>query len=458
MPLHLFSWQGAAFAAPIDDIVQVEDPVCVPCAQPEPVAPRPFTLQEVESMALEQNKALIALQYIAQKGYYKQLQARSKKYPRVDFSGSIRRLEVRSASQYTEYYSNIISLSQSIYDRGIVNNVRLSDIEAKALETDLAILRNDVLFQVRSAYYELILAEEQIEVEKEHLEILQGALELEERKMELGETTSFEVHQSRVSLMNALSSYYKTQAQLSNARYALLELLGLDPVTPIALADREIPVTSVPEIAEKIEKVTGALLLERLYNETEITRWEDIALKRRPEVQKKSLDVATARRTVQQKKDEYSPTARFFANVAGNSENRFEFSGLSSYWEAGFRLDWNLFDGLGREYRIGEAKQNYLASTVNYDKEIQSTRRKIRDAFAELEEYILSYAAASQGVAVAEEAIELAKHRRELGVITPLEYRDVAASLTKARHDFNEASFRLLRAYYTLRYISGQET
>jgi outer membrane protein TolC len=92
---------------------------------------------------------------------------------------------------------------------------------------------------------------------------------------------------------------------------------------------------------------------------------------------------------------------------------------------------------------------------VAYDRAWQDAQIQVERRFHELEEAFLSYFAASQSVRLAEEAIELASNRRDLGVITPLEFRDTASSLTQARLTLSRASFNLLTSYYALRREAG---
>ena len=86
---------------------------------------------------------------------------------------------------------------------------------------------------------------------------------------------------------------------------------------------------------------------------------------------------------------------------------------------------------------------------------VEEAKAEVRDAIYEIEEALLSYYAAHEGVLLADEAIDQAKARRDLGMITPLEYRDVVASRTQAKQIFIQASYRLLTSYYALRYATG---
>lgn len=437
-----------------------DDPLC---ERPD----HPLTLTEAEDIAIRNNKAIRSLRQIAEQGQYRVLQAQAEWYPQVNYFPLARWRDVNSGS--SELYQSVLNFTQNIFDTQRYYDVRLSKIDEELLCTDFAILKNEVRYLVRTAYYNVILQKGQTEVQSENVEILQDALKLEERKFAVGESTRFDVNQAKVSYANALSDYFLSRRNHKAAKNNLLQLLGYDPNGDLLLAEDEMDVHTIPLLDAKIKVLTEQqreVELEKATNpnsppqwanagapfsKEEKTNWEEMALSCQPQIHKRILLLDFEQETKSKRYGEYWPSLQGFGNhILSNSAP-------SRTYEAGVTLSWKLFDGFARSARVQEAKLAVCSAEIELQKIVQDNLISLHDRFDEIEEAVLSYYAAKESVALAEQAIELAKARRELGVITPIEYREVTASLTQARQDFNRASFALLRSYYLLRQEAGAD-
>lgn len=427
-----------------------------------------LSLEEVETLALEDNKALQSLRFIAAQGEYRSFQVRSARWPQLNFSPSATWTET-SAASFSDLYSSAISFSQTLVDRPLHHSIQLSEIENEELCTDFAILKNEVRFLVRTAYYNVVLQIGQTEVQKENVELLREALDLEERKLAVGETTRFDVNQSKVSFANALSDFFRSRRNLKLAKNDLLGLIGRDPNGHVQLKAQSMPVDSVPLLKKKIASLSSQqkALIELKeqdlqvrplwesagapFSKEEIEEWEEMALCCQPEIHKCLLRLQGSHVLEARSRAEYLPKLSAFGS------NSFSSGSPSRTSQLGLSVDWTIFDGWKREARIREQKLATCSAQIELERVIQNTRLELRNRFDEIEEAVLSYYAAKQSVEVAEQALELARARRELGVITPIEYREVTASLTEARQTLNSASFALLRSYYALRKQAGAD-
>lgn len=450
-----------------------------PCSQPS--EGQSLTLEGAERFALRQNPSLRSLRHQVQGGAYNQRNARSKWAPQLSVSAEAERSGSGKGSGSSSYNQRV-SAKQTLYNAGTYYGVCAADLDARGKELDLLLSTNDLLFDVRRAYYDCVVAQEEVEVQRENVDILSDALEREEKKFKVGETTKFEVRQSTVSVANALSSYYAAVRRMKVAKNTLLNLMGEDPHidSNLAVAACEVPVLSVPFLREKAQQLgweasssmseRDDLIREtfsiysgespsqaprRVFSQGEVQTWQEKALENRPAMKKATLALHQACNTLRTKKGEWHPSISGFASGSHDSDDEIRFTADGTSWEFGASVSWTLFDGFGRQSRIGEAKAKLCAAQGDYDRVVRATKVAIQNSFHELEESLLSYFAASQSVALAEEAIHLAQNRRSLGVITPLEYRDVAASLTSARQNLNRASFTLLTSYYNLRRQAG---
>ena len=420
---------------------------------------QPLSLRQAEQVALTHNKSLGSQRELSKQGGYLQRQGVARWLPGSTYSAQVSRVPKAGlgASGNGTSLSGTLGFSQLIFSWDAYYGLKSAVTQKKQFQNDFSLATNDLLFQVRSAYYRVVLSDNQVEVEQENIGTLQEAYEREKRRLEAGESTKFEVHQSQVKVTEAWSGYYRAVKEARIARNQLLLLMGMDPGQEFSIFDHKIPVREVELIGGKIEKLEklSPEAFGPLFTSSEVQQWTRTALLHRPEVNRQRISSELARREHRRSRGEYMPTITGYADDRNITTAGSSFLGQSSYWDIGIRLNWTLFDGMGRENRIRAQKARRRSAEINHEKSIQDTKGIVWDHFYKIEEALLGYTAAGQGVSLAEEALRLAKSRRDVGVITPLEYRDTVQALTVARQSFHQKSFDLLSSYYALRKDSG---
>ena len=335
---------------------------------------------------------------------------------------------------------------------------------------------------MRDRYYEVLLYEKALDIERENIDYLSYALEQEQGKLEAGSSTPFEVNQSKVSVANAISTYYATLKKLKTARNGLILTLGIDPLLEpeIRLKERCMPIHSIPELALKlqeldqtyhyrsdtfpttldfsrhIEKLENARKLT-LFTPQEVKEYLDLALSLRPDLQARRLQIGVAEQEVNSKLGTYLPEVTGYLRYSYNDNQLgpVPFGQQDYHLCGGVVLTWNIFDSLLREHKVREARSVRSSARIGYEKEWQRIEVEIRNGLYQLEEAMLTYLSATQAVYVAEQAREQAQDKLRFGRIAPLEYRDSVNQLAQARNQQNQASYDLLAAYYEVRYATG---
>ena len=437
---------------------------------------RGLTLKRAEALALRNNQQIQAFGQVVAQGWQRRLQAISPLLPQAENFSQVLKVQSLGAPIYTTNFR----MTQEIIAPELWYEAKIGGLEYHSVRWEHAGVVNDVRFEVREAYYKVVLAQETVAVETENIELLTYALDEEQALFEGGEVTIFNINQSKVAVSNAWADYYTSLRELKNSVNELVLVLGYEPGNDveIEIAEREIPVEDIPELKDKLQTPPQAVPqitkkhrgvwgqrtpTEPLFHTADMTPWQQLARRRRPDIQRQHVDIQAARRKVQARRSMYSPSLRFFANWTATSaaasisstpggtsalKNRFA-------WDGGLVLTWKLFDGLSRERRISEARAARAESYIVLEDLLQRSARDISNRFNELEENILTYHASVESVQLAEQSIEEAKSRHELGFITPLEFRDAVTSLSKAKNNRNRASYNLLISYYALRRDSG---
>jgi outer membrane protein TolC len=355
-------------------------------------------------------------------------------------------------------------------------------LEAQVYSYQQANTKNELLLAVRDRYYEVLLYEKALTIERENIDYLSFALEQEQGRLDAGSATPFEVNQSKVSVANAISTYYATLKHLKNARNALILTLGIDPLLEpeIHLKEHCTPIYEIPELSAKLQELDETYhyrsdtfptttdfirhidTLENarkltLFTPEEVQHYLDLALSLRPDLLARKLQVGVADQNVNSTLGTYLPKISGYVRYSYNDV----YMGTRPFFQqeydlsAGVVLSWNLFDSMLREHEVREARSVRSATRIGYDKEWQRIEVEIRNGLYQLEEAMLTYLSATQAVFVAEQAREQAQDKLHFGRIAPLEYRDSVNQLAQARNQQNQASFDLLAAYYQVRYATG---
>jgi len=452
---------------------------------------RDLSLAEAERIALEYNKNLLIAREGTEQAEERKLQAVSRWLPSIGYRAEFHDIDKKEiffdvfSTQFPSShrgYSSILQLNQPIFSTDLLFGLKAKNLEAEVYSYAQADTKNELLRAVRDRYYAVMLYEKALSIERENIDYLAYALEQEQGKLDAGSATPFEVNQSKVSVANAISTYYATLQRLKNARNAFILTLGIDPLLEpeIRLQERSMPIEAIPELAAKLGSLneqyhyrsdtfpTTADFLDRidrlerarsltLFTPDEVQRYLDLALSLRPDLLARKLQVDVAQQNVNTKIGTYFPKISGYVRYSYNDVElgTRPFFREPYDWSAGIVLSWNLFDSMLREHEVREARSVRSASQISYEKEWQRIEVEIYNGLYQLEEAMLTYLSATQAVYVAEQAREQAGDKLRFGRIAPLEYRDSVNQLAQSRNQQNQASFDLLAAYYELRYATG---
>ena len=132
-----------------------------------------------------------------------------------------------------------VGLSQPLYTAGKVRNaVRLAQEGHKEKVASLETARQQVAFKVFQAYYDLLLAQENLTVLEETYRQRQKQLELAKARFSQGVATEIEVLRSEVSLANTDPYLIRASNRIRLARAALNNLIVIDLENPTQLAGK----------------------------------------------------------------------------------------------------------------------------------------------------------------------------------------------------------------------------
>lgn len=396
-------------------------------ALPEWVS-RPFSLADALNVALRQNGTVLKAQSDLEAAAGLVAQTRAIVYPTASISGQYQAVEessIDSPSGATfpfgsdQSWNTQIQLVQSLYEGGrmtsALRSARLTKEQALLqYETALA----NVLLAVRTNYYDILLAAQQITVREASVKLLEQELEDQKRRYEAGTVPRFNVLRAEVAVANARPQLIRVRNAHRIAKNILVNQLGFS-------LPREV-LEDVPlQLTDRLDTSPYHIELPAAIEQAFTNRTELGALRKAEALRQE--DIVTARAG-------YLPSLQAFAGY-GVRKSQFEtdLSAEKHGWFLGAQVSWDIFDGMLTQGKIKSARAAHEKSQTELDDTMRNIELEVRTAFSQFIEAREVLDSQKKVQEEAEESLRLAKARADAGTATQLDVLDAETALTEAR-------------------------
>jgi len=412
----------------------------------EPSGPG-FSLHDAVTIALEHNYDIKLAKERLEKQYHVVVEARAGMLPKLGIAGQLDRTDERRLDTLGEApfgsednWTIEIRVTQPIFAGGRdFAALRQGKILEEAAKEELSASVNDVLYKVQEAYYGVLLAKSQVDVQRQNLSLYEEQLRTEKNRLEAGMVSDYDVLRAEVNLANSKTPFIRARNQYKISWEDLHRVLGIDDLEEKGGAPPPKKLSETLEFKPYVMSLAEAI---------------KTAEEKRPELRRAKLLVNAQEEGVKLERADYFPSLGVFG-AYGADKSRFsdDFNDENHGWVVGTQLSWNLFDGLRTMARVDEAKSDLEQAHIAYAQLRQSIRvdvRRVHSSFIEAGELVK---ASSKVVESGEEALRLARTRYDSGSATYLDLLDSQVALTQARtnqiqalHDYNLAWAALRQA------------
>lgn len=329
--------------------------------------------------------------------------------PEVALSSSYRRRSVTNDGY--DSYSSSVTVSQLITDWGKTKSqVAVAELDLEASRYDYDDTVQDLLYDVKEAYFDLLRAMKEEEVAREAVKMYNHHLEQARAYYEVGKVSKIDVTTAEVDLSNADLSLIKARTSVKTSRAVLSNSLGY-PDAP----------------SYEIEDMLS-------WEKIDLTR-EDVlksAMMTRPDLRSLEIQEKQAQETVVLAEKDGSPTLS--AN-AGYSWGDDHFSGDDELY-VGISFEVSIYDGGLRKEKVRQARAELEKSSADLESVKQDVILEVDSAFLELKDSSEAIQTAEKTVDQAKENLELANGRYEVGVGSPVEVTDATENYINARNTY----------------------
>lgn len=417
---------------------------------------KPLSLADCIATALERNRVILKGKSDLEASYGVEVQTRAILIPRIRAAGSYQVTDEAAIDRFPitfpstngqsitvnpgdQQWSANVRVVQSVYEGGRMKSARRTARLTR--EQALAEYRRviaDTLLEVRVAYFDILLAEEQIGVQVASVELLERELEDTRRRFDAGTVPRFNVLRAEVELANAQPRLIRARNNSRIAKNNLSNLLGDDVPRDVR---EDIPL-----------RLSGKLDAEAY--EVDLPSALGRALEKRPELEALRQAERLRAEDIRVARAGYLPSAQVFAGYGSrNSQFSTDLSRDVSGWNLGAQFNWDIFDGFLTDGRVRQARSLHEKARLEVDDATRRIELEVRTAWSNFIEAREVLDSQKKVVEEAEEALRLANARAEAGTGTQLDVLSAQTALTEARstqvqalHDYDVARARFDRA------------
>ncbi len=291
----------------------------------------------------------------------------------------------------------------------------------------------EIVFQVVSAYYGVLLAGKQLQVAEQAARTAQSIMERSQARFESGLVVESDLLTAKVRVASRQQELIRTRNDLEMARAQLNTAMGLPPDTLFqpaeALAERSLPVPVLQE-AEKQ------------------------ALTNRPDLKRVQSEEAAQQQSVAMAKSSFGPRVNAFAGWEMDNPT-FVAGGGGNNWLGGVEVQFDLFQGGAKRAEL--SRQRALADRAVAMKQAatHTIRMEVRRAYYDMDASRQQVEVARAATAQAQESLRIIKDRYDGGLTTITDLLAAEEATRRAQTDYWEALYRFHTSYANLELASG---
>lgn len=356
--------------------------------------------------------------------------------PNLALSASyFRRVEITMPLGAPDNWAFGATFTQPLYLGGaVINAYRAARVGQQIAEQQVRRVTQEVIFQVRKSYYDVLLAQEFVSADRERRDRAQAFLDEVDKRFQQGVASNFDVLRARVELANAEASLIRSANALHLAQTALLRVLGASQESQVVLVDKLAHEPLQPEVREAMRQ----------------------ALLNRPEVVTSKLSVTAQQHRVEGTKAGLLPKVLFTGDYELANP---PLGGLGAGWDDEFRamvsFELPLFEGgqtAGKLVQERALLEQFRTTVRDAEEQVLL---EVTQAFLSLEDAEEFVRSQRVNLEQAEEGLRLAEAGYREGVTKQVEVLDARTALAEARKNFSQAVYNHMLARVSLERATG---
>jgi len=385
-----------------------------------------LTLDQCITLAVQQNPLVLSSLQQYNAALARVNQARAFPQPSIDWDSDLqpKLFDFKGTGEWYFGISQSVEFPGKRYLRG-----KIASKEASAFLQEIELLKIDIIFQVKQAFYVLLLSQEKLRYSQQNLELAQDYLKKAELKFDAGDVAKVEALRAKVEASKAANEVRIANNDVRLAKAMLNFLLARKKYAPL-------------EIKGDLKRAPISLDVDNLIER---------ALSFRPEM--KGINIAIEREKLSKKQAYMSYLPDFELGV-----NKHRVLGKGEWWDFTLSFPIPLFFWQPKKGEIAEAEANI--------KSLEKESEHLGNAITlEVEEAYMTAVTANNQIRLfedeiltqAEEVYNMFLFSYQEGEIGGIELIDARRTLIEARISYADALFNYGVALAALEKSIGQK-
>lgn len=333
---------------------------------------------------------------------------------------------------YTRYLLGTISLSQLVYDFGVTQNqYTINKLDWEMSKQNVEAVVNEVVCEVKDAYYNLLYALSAKQVRQETVEQYQQMYDQAKAFYEIGTRPRVDVTIASSNLADARANYIEASNAVDLAVSKLNNVMGTPFIEPYVVD------TSMP------------------YQATDITMKQaiEIANKARPDLKTALYQIQRAEQNVKLYKKSYMPSLSVGANLSMGGRHNFV---DNTWYDFGGYFSFPVINPVLITSQIKQAKAELEQQKFDTKNSVNNIYYEIQSAFVRVTDTSQRIVASKLAVKEARESYELSQGRYKAGVCDAIELKEAQISYENAKLAYISNVYEYNSAKATLEKAIGQ--
>ena len=334
-------------------------------------------------------------------------------------------------------YSTGFSATLPLIAPQLWQSLKLSDSQILVNIEQARSSKLDLVNQVKSAYYALLLANDSKKVIQESYDMAALTYDIYSKQYAAGAASDYDVLRTSVAMKNVEPELLQADIAIKQARLQLAILMGVDAsfeFTPTStLSDYEADMYGKTLAIDDDYSANPSLALNRI--QTDI-----------------------ANKTVTLRKAAFYPTVALTANynwTSSSNGNPLRNFRWNPYSMIGLTVSFPLFEGGARYNAVRQAKVQVQEMVLQRENLERSIASQVSLAIDNIKVNVKQIASCSESVGQADRAHNIMEKSFAIGAASYLDLRDSELALTRARLAYNQAIYNYLIANSELELLLG---
>jgi len=426
-------------------------------AQGLSAAPAAMTLPGAVQLALRNNSSVQAADAYSEAVKQGIAIAQAGRYPRADFSENLTRgnnpvyvfgsllsqgqlatphfaLPFLNFPPPLNNYRTQLTASMPMWDAGQTRRrVRDARLEAQGATMAGERTRQEIIFNVIQAFFNVLLARETVRVAEAAVEATKSDLARAQAREEQGLAVPSDLLSAQVQLAQAQEDLLRARNASALADATLNVALGLPEDSPVTIEGR---------------------LGEATFEAGALAERQQRALVARPDYRRAEIEQERAANGLRMARAEFLPTLSVFGSWERNNQT-FLARGNDN-WMAGATLNFNLLDGGARRARVKESRARQRQAEAMRNQLASAIRLQVRQAYLNLTTARDRVDVTRGAAAQAEESLRITQNRYAAGLATITDLLRAETARTAAQRNFLNALFDYRLSFAALELATGE--